>query len=285
MKEFKLLDFLKKPHPFIFTKGGLLLVLAVTFFLLFFLKPFGYDVLPTMYRASLAMGNGVVATFGVWVSVNAIKRVLPNWSKPERWTIGKELVLIFVTIANIALMTFLFMWATGLFDDSPATLFKEVVLKSFVASILPVVLLVLFEQYDHQRKKLKQAIALDLKIKASAPKQTTLGLMDIKNENGSIALRVAPSELVFIQSEGNYLEVYYYQNKLKKQLVRNSLKALVSDFEASQLFQCHKSYLVNVKQVVKVNGNARNLTLTLRYVETPIPVSRTKTKLLEDLLM
>lgn len=109
--------------------------------------------------------------------------------------------------------------------------------------------------------------------------------MDIKNENGTIALRVTPSELVFVQSDGNYLEVYYYQNGLKKQLVRNSLKALTDYFAPFQFFHCHKSYLVNLQQVVKVNGNARNLTLTMRYVDTPIPVSRSKTKLLGELLM
>lgn len=278
---FKLLKFLKKPHPFIITKGSLVLVFVTTFFLLFFLRPFGYDVLPNAFLAGLSLGHGGIASSGMWMSVWMFKWMAPNWSKPEGWTVGKELMLIFFTIGVIAFLTFLMMWGTGLIAIAPILLFKEVVGKTLLVSIIPIVLLVLFEQYLHQRKKLKQAIALNSKIKESIPKPNTIHLLDIKNENGSLALRVAPSELVFIKSEGNYLEVYYYQNELKYQLVRNSLKALASDFDSSQFFQCHKSYLVNIQQVVKVNGNARNLTLTLRYVETPIPVSRSKTKLLE----
>jgi DNA-binding LytR/AlgR family response regulator len=62
---------------------------------------------------------------------------------------------------------------------------------------------------------------------------------------------------------------------LSKKLLRNSLKAVTESLvEHPQLFRCHKSYLVNLLNVVHVSGNAQGYKLHLLNTDFRVPVSR-----------
>lgn len=64
------------------------------------------------------------------------------------------------------------------------------------------------------------------------------------------------------------------------ELVRNSLKAIEEQLPIDIFYRCHKRYIINMKHIQKVDGNARNLVLTLENIEEKIPVSRAKTETL-----
>ena len=101
--------------------------------------------------------------------------------------------------------------------------------------------------------------------------------VSLMSENNKLALRIHPEEVLLVQSAGNYVEVFYRDNQaVKKELIRNRLKALEEQLRDRDFFHCHKSYLVNLRHIQKVTGNARNLELTLDSFEERIPVSRSK---------
>ena len=151
--------------------------------------------------------------------------------------------------------------------------------------------MVLYEQNHHQKLKRRQAEILNqelVKRKDSEPQGNLSTALPEKivlvAENKKAALQIDPVDLFFVRSEGNYVEVYYHQNQnVQKELIRNSLKAIEEQLIFSDFFRCHNRFLINLRHVLKVEGNARNLVLVLARVEEKIPVSRSKSEKLLQL--
>ena len=282
-----------KPHPFIFNRSSVLIVGIVTFFILVVLSPFGYHTLPLKHRIWIAFINSVIAALSILIMVAFIQRFFPKWSKPESWVLGKEILLVWSTLLLIVLFTYLFLIVTGITQETGISLLFQVFIKTMGISVVPICILVFFEQFLHQRKKLKQAVSISKQLNLRKENRTKIGEVPNKEkyivlpgENGKIELKLLPQEIIYLKSEGNYIEVFYSSgtDPLQKKLIRNSLRSIIELLPASQFFHCQKSYIVNVNHIISVQGNARNLLLTVRNSDTRIPVSRAKTEALQNFL-
>ncbi len=94
-------------------------------------------------------------------------------------------------------------------------------------------------------------------------------------------------QLYYIASADNYIEVFWSENSepLNRIMIRNTLKAIEEKYQdLPSLFRCHKGYIVNCQNVIKVEGNAKGYFLSLKDVPDKIPVSRNKKEDLEKLL-
>ena len=100
------------------------------------------------------------------------------------------------------------------------------------------------------------------------------------------SLRLTKEELICIKGMDNYIEVHYFsEGNFKKAILRNTLKAMESFFEEDiQIFRCHKSYLINLRHVVDISGNAQGYRLHLEGLEITIPVSRSLNTQIKDIL-
>jgi DNA-binding LytR/AlgR family response regulator len=101
------------------------------------------------------------------------------------------------------------------------------------------------------------------------------------SENVRDFIELELNQFICVQSEGNYVLVYYYNNQVvKKQFIRNSLTAVedqVTGFEVIK--RCHRSYIVNFQNVIRISGNARNYSLHIAKLDFSIPVSRSFPKM------
>jgi len=106
----------------------------------------------------------------------------------------------------------------------------------------------------------------------------------ITAENGQLALQLKSDEILWAQSDGNYLEIFYLEGgqNVKKELIRNRLKNLAEQLPNETFFHCHKSYLINLNHIQKVQGNARNFEVVLRHGNISIPVARSKSSELKE---
>ncbi|WP_425389580.1 LytTR family transcriptional regulator DNA-binding domain-containing protein [Ekhidna sp.] len=270
----KLLSFLEKPHPFIFNRSSVLLPGIITFLIIGLLAPLGFQEVDLIHRLGFALLFGFIASMAVFFVVMLLKSVYPNYS--DRWTVGKEILLILVVVGVICLLIFFILFYFQLTQLPPAQLFKLVLINTMMLSVFPVVILVLFEQYSHQKKQWKEAKEMNHLLGHEQIKSNDI--LQLFGENGKIELQLTPEELICLKSDGNYIEVIYGLDKLEKKLVRNRLKTLAEQLPDSLFFQCHKSYVVNKMSIVSVEGNARNFELKLRGVSGSIPVSRAKSE-------
>lgn len=70
--------------------------------------------------------------------------------------------------------------------------------------------------------------------------------------NNNVLTRVELTEINWIQADGNYCEIHT-QNK--KHAVRTSLKKLAAMLPGQQFVQIHKSYVIRLDQIEKLDTN------------------------------
>jgi DNA-binding LytR/AlgR family response regulator len=100
-------------------------------------------------------------------------------------------------------------------------------------------------------------------------------LLLLTAENGKDDIKIKPEQLLYIESADNYSIVFFMQNgELKKQMIRSSLKRLEGQINNKNILRCHRAYIVNLKNVKRVEGNAAGYKLTVVEGGFAIPVSR-----------
>jgi DNA-binding LytR/AlgR family response regulator len=96
------------------------------------------------------------------------------------------------------------------------------------------------------------------------------------SENSAENIMINVSDVVFVKSADNYVEINYIIEKThKKHLVRNTLKnieELLLPF--SNLLRCHRTYIVNLEHSKGLTQQDNNYMIRLQDHEEVIPVSR-----------
>ena len=86
-------------------------------------------------------------------------------------------------------------------------------------------------------------------------------------------LSLFPQELLYIESTGNYVQIYY---EIDKKVFRKKLRSTVSKMEEALkqypfIVRCHRAFIVNFYHIKKIS----NSKIWLNSIETEIPVSKT----------
>jgi LytTr DNA-binding domain len=101
----------------------------------------------------------------------------------------------------------------------------------------------------------------------------------LKNEFGASVFCVRKSDILFIKSADNYIEIcYLYEDKPVKKMLRYQLSAVEADPANRFLFRVHRSYLCNLENTACISGGLQNCTLHFNNSPVTIPVSRAKAK-------
>lgn len=96
------------------------------------------------------------------------------------------------------------------------------------------------------------------------------------DERGNMKLIVAQSSVLYIQSDENYLRIYYLdEEKISTYLLRSSMKRIEDMCAKNGLIRCHRSYFVN-KERVQVLQKEKDFTYAILDVPNAahIPVSK-----------
>lgn len=279
---------IKRPFPGITSSRQLVWAAlgfgGFVFLFLFVFKPFGLDSIPQpLWLVSL--GYGLVTCVGMLLISFIVKPLFPNYYDDQRWTTGKEVAHTMLNIAVIALGNFLYSAALGYVPMNVAVL---AVFTGFTMAvgIIPVTIHVLIRQNNLQRKyavgssKLNEAID---RGKHTASEPETISLLD---DEGREVVRCSLSALLVIESMDNYLKIFYETDEgVKSKIARGALNRVEAELESyHDFFRTHRSYLVNLKRVTKIDGNARGYTLWIVGLDKPVPVARRRTDAFDEAL-
>ncbi len=87
--------------------------------------------------------------------------------------------------------------------------------------------------------------------------------------------RVQENDIYFIESADNYCTFYYQNNsEIKSILVRATLKSVLEQIKSENVLRCHRSFIVNLKKVKEIKGNAQGYKLKLENCDYEVSVSR-----------
>jgi len=127
---------------------------------------------------------------------------------------------------------------------------------------------------------------LSLKDKRSKLENLTLNtsmefrerqMISFRDETEKLRFSIKSTDILFIESTDNYVTVHTKEEgKIKKVMLRNTMKRLEKELEGTLIQRCHRSYMVNFENIKLVKLISTNLYIYMDFPEEiRIPVSRT----------
>lgn len=153
----------------------------------------------------------------------------------------------------------MFLWAIGI---------------AISTSVIPLTIIILLHYNYVLIKRLSNAEHINEILKNKKYKYDKVIVLEDENKNKKFS--VSLDSLLYITAADNYIDIYLFEdNKIRHELIRNSLTTIEKTFTSTkQLFRCHKSFIINLNNVVSVTGNTAGYKLKLKNTDTLIPVSR-----------
>ena len=115
-----------------------------------------------------------------------------------------------------------------------------------------------------------------------APKaETSFKKITLFDNSGTLKLSVSPENLYYIESDDNYIKVWYTDSKgqLQNYMLRCRLKTVEDSFKGSALVRCNRKYIVNIKKVSMLRKENAGYVLDLgNELIPPLPVTKTYTE-------
>lgn len=231
-------------------------------------QPFGSDDWQDPTKPYVLAGYGAVTFICLMLVKLLIPTFFKQWYAEEGWTIAKEigwtlLIIILITLGNMVYGNIIFGWSfnlssllawlgiTGAVGIMPATVVTMINYAQLV------------RKYDANQL---QVPTLSMPIATST--------VNLVAENEKDRLTIDLTNLLFIESADNYSEVVFLTDKkAQKTLLRGSLSHMEEQL-THPIVRCHRSYIVNLRQVERISGNAQGYKLHLHDWPAPIPVAR-----------
>lgn len=268
--------YLSQPYPLIHKGKNLLkitlLIFVVGFLFEYFVIPFERN--PEEHNFSYAVISLIhvgLATLTYFLFYSLVS----FGADEEEWNVGKEVLSVGVLLTLIGVGNWLirdFIYTNPYNRD--LSLLAEEVFHAFLSGCI--IFLIVFQIYF--RRLLHQQSEKAAHFTPSAPEQTTTDNQPIAilTQQQSDHFSLQPASLICVQAERNYLTFLVREKgtvkKLVKRLTMDSLEDQLRDYRF--LVRTHRSYLVNLREIQSVRGNAQGYKLQLRDVEEEASVSR-----------
>ena len=274
-----------KPLPDYF-RGKNQLIYTVTFAALFSIV-FLLLSLPFSHNSWMALGNSrffvftvlfatgslllvVISRFLMYKTRNVIKMTFLGyiiWCLVEVIVICLAYSFITVPITRIG-------W-----DQFPKTL-GNALLYGTISLIIPYILAGMYFAIQDKNQTIRLMnygnVVLDENVQPSKLEKITLF-----DNSGDLKLCVSASNLYYIESDDNYIIVWYSDSggDLKRYMLRCRLKTVEESFMGSSLVRCHRKYIVNMDKVKVLRKERDGYELDLdNDAIAPIPITKTYEK-------
>lgn len=265
----------------------------LVFFILYFLQPFGISRMEGP-KLLILSGYMLVSAAMLSVVVYVFPAIFPAWHCEERWTLGKELLSTLLLCVLVTLGNWIYTaWAFGI----PMNVHLLCICLLWMVAIgpFPFVLFMLWNRNLQLRHNLNEAVEMNAFLAAklrdglqeptsSRPVEEISATVVLGGETKE-SLILVPGNLLYAESEGNYVCLHYLPagtGTPAEKLLRLTLKQVEESFAAyPDIIRCHRAFVVNLRKVAKVTGNAQGYRLHLEGCEAGVPVSRAYAKVVK----
>ena len=110
--------------------------------------------------------------------------------------------------------------------------------------------------------------------------ESQMSKITLFDNSGSLKLSLNPDSLYYIESDDNYIKVWYTDSKgeLKQYMLRCRLKTVEESFKGVGLVRCNRKYIVNINKVATLRKESEGYILDLaNEAIQPLPVTKTYT--------
>jgi hypothetical protein len=272
-----------KPYPFnddLKQNSKIIFFTSVGVFLFLFLfQPFDISALATREKYYLISGMAIITFLSLSLNLLIIPSLLPKAFSSSAWNIKKEIFwdiwILFTSLAGYFLL------------NNTLGVMKigfSLIIKLTLTAVIPLTVLIIINHNKILRSHLKLADELSKKLKENKTILDKIVYFNSDYQKDSLAIKV--SLLILIRSANNYIEVFWKEAEtIKNQMVRCSM------FTAEELlkehkfiFKCHRSYIINVNYIEKIEGNTQGYKLYFENISFSVPVSKNYVIRLQELI-
>lgn len=243
-------------------------------------QPFGLSEFNHDSKTLYLAGFGVVAFIGMLIAKFGLPVVLSNFYNDQEWTVSRQVIHLTISILIVGLLIMVYSNALNI------TQLSIVDVLAFAAlSIIPICVITFIQQGVFHNKFSANAENITNSLgSVNPPASQQLFPVMVFGESGQ-KLSLIPNQLIYAETSKDSTD-FYWQSLIgvEKTTVRTPVSQVEKELAAHpQFVRLHRNFVVNMRGIHKVEGNARGYRLRVARTKHDIPVSRKFHKTLEQL--
>lgn len=266
-------NFLNKPYPFnddlkYNSKLIFFISIGVLGFLYLF-QPLDVSLMEDKEKLYVVLGLAAITFLSLSLNLLILPSLFPDIFINRIWNIKKEILWNLWILSTITVGYYLYYKLLGIFEID-----YRMVLGLIVIAIIPITGLIIVNRNRMLRSNLKLAERINKKLEEN--RSIDDRLVHFKSEYAKDNLSIKVSLLVLIRAANNYIEVFWKEKKgINNQMIRTSLKNAEELLEEHNfIFKCHRSYMVNINFIDKIEGSVQGYKIYFEGIDFPVPVSK-----------
>jgi hypothetical protein len=132
-------------------------------------------------------------------------------------------------------------------------------------------------QYQQLEKEFRLLNSRQQDLRTVAPThKDTPKMTNLHDNNGTLRLSINTDALYYLESEDNYIKVYYkHQERVLSYMLRCRTRSVEESLKDTSMVRCHRSYIVNINKIQFMEEDKRMHYITLNDKSIArIPVSK-----------
>ncbi len=239
---------------------------------------------PFSNTAWTGLGNSglflsTVAFFIIAIALLSLSRVLMYYSRG--WFRLTYLFYVIWCLLEIFLICVLYTVVTifvlGPDSVEPSRALKDSFVYGTTALVIPYVISGMYLVITDNAKTIRRLTARST-VQAGAGGGKGADRISFFDVGGTLKLSLQSSNLYYIESDDNYVKVWYTDNmnSLRSRMIRCRLKTVEEQFSGTSLVRCNRKYIVNTDKVKVLNKEGSGYFLIMGNEDIP-PIDVTKT--------
>lgn len=266
---------------------SVLLCVAIVIFILAIFEPFNFR-LNSLGQVWVLAGFALLTMFVTSIAFVLLPKIFKQFYNPDKWTTGKSLLnnVIFLIIMGIGVVCYDYFIVMKQLPEYFPMGFLVDLFAALTIGLIPLSIITIITQNNALKRNLNSSKEINQilseRIKISPIKEDLITL----NKSTKESISIRPEDILYMESEGNYVNVHYRQDeKVTYKQIRSTIKQMEETLQNHPMFiRCHRAFIVNINYISNAEGNAQGYQLTLSNVPLEIPVSRTYLKNIKDAL-
>lgn len=268
--------------------GKYQLIGTVTFAVLFAIV-FLNIYIPFSDTAWFVLGGGDAHTFFYTLTFVATSVMSLIVSRMIMYRTGKNVTMTYLSyivwcIVEIMLVGGIYTWITVInipnYAELPQDIFMRSVLYGAISLGIPYLIAGMYFAIIDKNNTIR-LMNYENVVTDEAPREnSSMQKITLFDNSGSLKLSLSLENLYYIESDDNYIKVWYTDSKseLKQYMLRCRLKTVEESFKGSGLIRCNRKYIVNIKKVEMLRKESEGYVLDLaNEAIPPIPITKTYT--------
>lgn len=257
-------------------RGMLLLIVSFFLFAIIY-KPIHVHAAQS-YSLALTIFLYAVFITSPIIGILLVMKHCGCFPRADKWQLNHELISLLIILVAIGITVYF----AGFFIEEPKmrwnlSTFFDSMLRSLLVVFIPLFLPTLINiRYALTPETFQQYL---ISREDEVPAEDSVQQVSIISKAKREELLFHTHELIYVESQGNYVTFYFDDNrKPNRVVIRNTISDVAAQLAPYPfLMRVHRAFIVNLKQVRSKNGNRLGYRLKVNSCSSEIPVSRNNT--------